>query len=302
MIGGAGFIGQSLISYMLQDGHEVVVIDDLSTSPPLRTHMDCVQLVMKSAQHLNDLCDYVQWADVVYFLAGSVGVDRVVNAPYATTKNNMELAVAVVDACRQYNKYVVYFSTSEVYHNGPYVEDSTAIIPTDSVRWSYASTKLSTEMLIMSAGIPYKILRLFNITGPGQLGRYGMVLPRFIEAAKSNVPIKVTGSGEQVRSFMHVADACNMIRAIEHVPTSGTYNIGSPLDSNITTITNLAIAVVTTLNSSSPIVRCDSEVVYGIKCGDIDDRRPNMTKTMSAISHKSQYDLQQIIEDMAQHD
>lgn len=302
LIGGVGFIGQVITASLLKDNHEVVVIDDLSTSPPLKPHMQQVRIVIESAQRCDELDALVQWADVVYFIAGSVGVARVVSQPFNTMMNNIELGSSVISACKRHHKYVIFFSTSEVYHNGPYAEEDEAHLPTDSPRWGYASAKLATEFLIRSADIPYKILRLFNVTGPGQLGLFGMVLPRFVSAAKNNEPLLINGSGNQVRSFMHVEDACSMIRAIERVPVSGVFNVGSPLTENIATIHDLAKMVVQQTRSSSDIILCDSATLYGVECRDIHHRRPNLTKTLSTIQHTSIYTLLHIIEDMTNHD
>lgn len=302
LIGGCGFIGQALTKSLLLDNHDVVVIDNLSTSPPQKPHMRYVRIVAESAQQCAELNTLVQWADVVYFLAGSVGVARVTSEPFDTMVNNLELATAVIGACQMHNKYVVFFSTSEVYHDGPYTESDEAHMPTNSPRWGYASAKLTTEFLIRSADIPYKIVRLFNVTGPGQLGTHGMVLPRFIQAAKNNQPLFVNGSGEQIRSFMHVEDACSMIRSIEQIPTSDTFNIGSPLVENTISIINLAKLVVNMTHSASDIVCCDSTALYGVDCQDINNRRPNMTKTMNAIQHISIYTLRNIIDDMVNYD
>lgn len=291
LLGGSGFIGKHLTKSLLQEGHEVDVVDNCSTSTPIHN----VNLYLEDIQTFDGIEELIRKADVVYFLAGSVGVKHVVENPYATLHNNLSLPMRIVPLVAKYNKKIIFSSTSEVYGNGPFSESNDAVIgaPTN-LRWGYASAKLATEFLVASCGAPYRILRFFNITGPGQLGDFGMVLPRFVQAAKDNTPIYVYGDGTQYRSFCHINDALDMMRQVESSP-EGVYNIGN--DEPVT-ILELAEIVKEQLRSSSEIVFKPITDVYAKNSGDIHARIPDLTKLRNTIDYKVEHGLEAIIQDI----
>lgn len=293
ILGGAGFIGTHLSKQLLNAGHDVTVIDNCATSAaPLYD----VAFYQADIQTFDQLEKLIESSDIVYFLAGSVGVKYVVENPYETMCNNIALALHVVPLAAKHKKLLMFSSTSEVYGNGPFSENNDlAIGPTDNLRWSYASAKLTTEFLVASSGTPFRIFRFFNITGPGQLPNYGMVLPRFINAAKNNQDIVVYGAGDQYRSFCHVADAVDMMRQLE-TASDGVYNIGN--DEPITML-ELANTVNTVLNSNSNIVFKSLDQVYVKNSGDIQRRIPDLTKIRRTIDYCITKTLDDIIMDMA---
>jgi UDP-glucose 4-epimerase len=242
------------------------------------------------------LDELIEQSDVVYFLAGSVGVKNVVEHPYETQRNNLELALSIIPAAARHNKLVLFASTSEVYGEGPFTESAALTIgaPTN-LRWSYASAKLTTEFLLSSCGAPYRILRFFNITGPGQLPDYGMVLPRFVKSALKNEDIIVYGDGLQIRSFCHITDAITMMQQVELLD-SGIYNIGSD---HPVTIYDLACTVKQVLNSRSNIVLTPLSSVYTKNSGDISCRIPDLSKLRNNIDYKTTKTLEDIIMDIA---
>jgi UDP-glucose 4-epimerase len=293
ILGGAGFIGTHLSRRLLAEGHEVVVVDSCVTSSAPSYRVEFHQADLQTFDKLEQL---IEQSDVVYFLAGSVGVKHVIENPYTTLYNNISLAMHVVPLIAKHNKLLMFSSTSEVYGNGPFSEDNDlAIGPTDNLRWGYASAKLTTEFLVASSGTPYRIFRFFNITGPGQLGDFGMVLPRFVSSAKKNEDIVVYGDGTQSRSFCHIKDAVDMMRQVEQAP-NGVYNIGN--DEPITII-ELANKVKAVLGSNSNIIVKPLDQVYATNSGDIHQRIPVLKKIRSTIDYKITRTLEDIIRDIA---
>jgi UDP-glucose 4-epimerase len=293
LLGGAGFIGKHLTTRLINDGHEVFVVDNCVTSSKPTA---AVTFYRESVQNFHKLESLIKECDVVYFLAGSVGVKHIVENPYETLTNNLSLAMEVVPLIAKHNKLLMFSSTSEVYGNGPFKEDGTlSIVSAENLRWSYASAKLTTEFLVASSGAPFKIFRFFNITGPGQLPNFGMVLPRFVNAAKSDQDIVVYGDGSQVRSFCHVSDAVDMMCQIEKCK-DGIYNVGND---DPVTMMELAHTVKRILNSNSNIVTKPLDQVYAKNSGDINRRIPDLTKLKSSINFKTAKSLDDIILDMA---
>jgi UDP-glucose 4-epimerase len=293
ILGGAGFIGTHLSRKLLADGHSVIVVDNCATSASPDYNVQFYNVDIQNSPQLEQL---IVNSDIVYFLAGSVGVKHVVENPYSTLVNNVGLAMHVVPLVAKHNKLLMFSSTSEVYGNGPFSEDNDLSIgsPTN-LRWGYASAKLTTEFLVASSGTPYRIFRFFNITGPKQLGDFGMVLPRFVAAAKRNDDIVVHGNGTQYRSFCHIQDAVTMMQQIESAP-SGIYNVGN--DEPIT-ILELAEKVKQVLNSESRIVMKPLTEVYAKNSGDIHRRIPDLKKIRNLIDYKITRTLEDIIKDIA---
>jgi len=293
ILGGAGFIGTHLSKRLIEEGHTVVIIDNCSTSFKPTYN---VEFYLEDINYSSNLERLIESSDVVYFLAGSVGVKNITENPYQTLKNNIGLANTVVPLLIKYNKPVLFSSTSEVYGDGPFVESNPLSIgPTDNLRWSYASAKLSSEFLIASSGIPFKIIRFFNVTGPGQLPDYGMVVPRFVRAAKHNEDIIVHDTGTQVRSFCHITDAIDMMIKLENAP-DGVYNIGSDY---AISIRELASKVKYVLNSDSNILFKPLSQVYKNNSGDIYVRVPDLSKLKKTIDYKLTKNLDDIIRDIA---
>ena len=293
ILGGAGFIGTHLSRRLLAEEHDVVIVDNCVTSstPNYR-----VKFYNADIQQFDQLEQLVIDSDVVYFLAGSVGVKHVVENPHSTLVNNVSLAMHVVPLVAKHNKLLMFSSTSEVYGNGPFSESNDLSIgPPTNLRWGYASAKLTTEFLVASAGTSYRIFRFFNITGPGQLGDFGMVLPRFVAAAKNNDDIIIHGDGTQYRSFCHIQDAVTMMRQVESAP-DGVYNVGN--DDPIT-ILELAEKVKQVLNSRSQIIFRPLTQVYAKNSGDIHRRIPDLTKIRNTVDYKITRSLEDIIKDIA---
>lgn len=234
--------------------------------------------------------------DKIFMLAGSVGVEHVDKDPSGTLFNNLALANKMIPLFQKLrNRHVTFSSTSEIYGEGPFYEEANASIGASSkLRWGYASAKLTTEFMIRASTFPFTIVRFFNVVGPGQLGDYGMVLPRMINAAKNNEDIIVYGTGEQVRSFCHVDDAVDALIKLSNT-TGELFNIGN--DEPIS-IKGLAERVIELSRSKSQIKLVPYEEAFSKHHADIYKRVPDLTKIKNAIDYKPKHNLTDIITDM----
>ena len=293
--GGCGFIGSHLAEKLLSIGHEVYIIDDLSTGSidnikHLRTnpkfHLNTDTITNESL--LSSVIDKV---DVIYHLAAAVGVQLVVNSPIKTIQTNINGTEAVLKAAAKENKKVLIASTSEVYGKGekiPYKEDDNLLIGAPTLgRWSYACSKAMDEFLAIAywkeKKLPVIIARLFNVIGPRQTGKYGMVVPTFIKQALSGKPITIYGDGKQSRCFTYVGDVVNAIIAlIEKDKAIGEiFNIGSTEEISIE---NLAKKIKQLTNSSSEIVHIPYDQAYEQGFEDMRRRIPDISKLSRTLS------------------
>lgn len=291
LLGGAGFIGTHLAKRLIKDGHDVTIIDNLATSIKPNFQVNFIQADLREI----DLHKYLENTDVIYFLAGSVGVAHIDQHPKETLDNNLGLMHKLIPLFEQYQKKVVFSSTSEVYGEGPFREDSNLSIgPPTKLRWAYACAKLMTEFAITACTFPYTIVRFFNVVGPGQLGDYGMVLPRFIDAAKSNKPLTIYGNGEQVRSFCHISDAIEYLLILENI-NGEIFNLGTGYPISIK---YLALRVMALTGSQSQINYVPYADAFSKHHGDISNRIPDLTKLKYMSGYLPRYDLDDIIRDM----
>ena len=271
--GGAGFIGSHLTERMLREGREVTVLDDLSTGwiDNLRGAFDYpgFKFVEGSVLDGPTVRRLVAQSDLVVHLAAAVGVRYVLEHPLATILTNVDGTHIVLDACGKYGKKVLVASTSEVYGKNPsdaLCETADSILGASSLsRWSYATSKKLDEFMALAYasthGLPVIVTRFFNIVGPRQASRYGMVLPNFIRAALKDEPIRVFGDGCQTRNFTYVSDCIDALLGLLGAPQAQgeIVNIGSPHEISIL---NLAEKVRSIVGSSSEIVKVPYEQAY----------------------------------------
>lgn len=306
--GGCGFIGSHLTEALLQRGHHVSVIDDLSTGS--RTNLDAVanhrelQVTIGSCSDGGLMADLVGSADVVVHLAAAVGVKLVVESPVRTIETNMRTTEAVLTAAARFRKPVLLASTSEVYGKSeqlPFREDADLVMgATDRGRWSYACSKALTEFLANAYArerhVPVAIARLFNTVGPRQTGRYGMVIPTFVRQALAGEDITVYGDGTQARCFTHVSD---VVRALLGIVEGGhfgtTFNIGS---TDEISMHDLAKQVREMAGSSSKLVFVPYERAYAEGFEDMPRRVPDCTRILRAIGWEPTLSLPQILRDV----
>ncbi len=307
--GGAGFIGSHLAERLIEGGHRVSILDDLSTG------------AMANIDHLIDrpgfehrigsvtdaplVAELVDRCDVTVHLAAAVGVRLIVERPVHTIETNVHGTEVVLNAVARKQKPIFLASTSEVYGKSqkvPFSEDDDLVMgATTHARWSYACSKALDEWLGLAyhrdKGVPVTVFRLFNTVGPRQTGRYGMVLPTFAAQAVAGEPITVYGSGEQSRCFCHVGDAIQAIEALMFQPAAvgQVFNVGSDRE---VTINQLAEMVREAADSRSPIVRIPYDEAYAEGFEDMQRRVPDVSKLESAIGFKPSTPLETIVADV----
>ena len=301
LLGGAGFIGQHLAHKLLKTRMErVTIIDNLATSrinlDDFAEYKNLFKFVQADLISMDDaeLLAHMKDNHRIFHLAGSVGVEYIDKNPGKTMMNNLALAHKLIPLFEQARRHVTFASTSEVYGNGPFAESDQANIATDKLRWGYATAKLMTEFMLRANSHPTTIVRFFNVVGPGQLGDYGMVLPRFVQAAKEGRDLLVHGDGSQVRSFCHIKDALDVLVKVSTIPNE-IFNIGN---NQPVTIKQLAEKVIEVSGSSSMIQYVPYEGVFTDQYADIKYRAPDTAKISSVLGYSPKYTLNDIIKDM----
>jgi UDP-glucose 4-epimerase len=310
--GGAGFIGSHLAEALVARGGQVTILDDLSTGSVenirhLRTHPSVV-CAFESVMNRSTLAELVDETDVVFHLAASVGVRRIIESPVRTIETNIKGTELVLETAAKKKKLVFIASTSEVYGKSvraPFREDDDVVLgPTVKSRWSYATSKFLDEFFALAywkeKNLPVVIGRLFNTVGPRQVSRYGMVLPTFVKQALDGVPISVFGTGNQSRCFSYVADVVEaIIRLISTERAVGeVVNIGS--DEEVT-IEELAHLVKEKTGSPSPIHYIPYDEAYEPGFEDMPRRVPCLEKLVGLTGFRPSTPLDMIIDRVVQH-
>ena len=307
--GGAGFIGSHLCEALCAAGHEVAALDDFSTGR--RSNLAALEgragfaLVEGSVLDKGLVERLVGAAEVVFHLAAAVGVKLIMEQPSRSILTNVAGTETVLDAALPRGLRIFVASTSEVYGKAakfPFSEDDDLTLgATRNLRWSYACAKMLDEFLTLAhhreSGLPATVLRFFNTTGPRQTGRYGMVLPNFVEAALDGQPLMVHGTGEQSRCFGHVADVVEaLMRLMDCEAAVGqVFNIGN--DEEVT-IRALAERVLAATGSNSPIETVPYSSVYPVGFEDMTRRVPDVSKLSAAIGFRPRRALDEIIADI----
>ena len=212
--GGLGFIGSHLSNRLSIEGHKISIIDSSSVDSNIILHKEKFEIIngdIRDAQLIHDL---ISSSDVVFHLAAVLGVDKILHNVEDAILTNVIGSHNVLKSCNLLGKRVFLASTSEIYGKNPIQplnEDSDRLIGApQNIRWNYSDAKALDESLAFSMNysnnLPVTILRFFNTVGPGQSGKYGMVLPRFIKSAIDNLPLNIFGDGSQTRVFCHVQD------------------------------------------------------------------------------------------------
>ena len=307
--GGAGFIGSHLVEALLASGRHVIVLDDLSTGSlsnlERAQHNPQLRFVLDSIRNETRLCQILDEADEVYHLAAVVGVRRVLEEPAQTVATNIDPVETLLRHLSQHPKPLFIASTSEVYGKNdktPLAEDDDLVFgPTTRSRWVYACSKAIDEYLALSqhqrTGLPVVIGRFFNVIGPRQVGRYGMVLPRFVDQALAGGPLLVHDDGKQVRCFGHVYDAVESALKLMACPAAygRAFNLGSDVP---VTIRELAEMVVRLVNPAAAIEHVPYEKALPPGFEDIRCRIPDLTRVRQTIDYRPRYTLEDIIRDV----
>lgn len=304
--GGAGFIGSHLAQRFVDEGHEVWVLDDLSTGAisNLAPIEDSPSLHFRLGSVLDeDLVGVlVDRVDVVCHLAAAVGVKLIVTNPVRTIETNIRGSELVLKAAAKKGRPTLIASTSEVYGKGvsiPYGEDDDLLLgPTTKSRWGYACSKAIDEYLALAYareyGLPVLIPRFFNTVGPRQTGRYGMVVPTFVRQGLRGEPITVYGSGDQQRCFGDVADVVEALLRLLHTPAAfgQVFNIGSNEEISIN---DLAALVQQATGGRSPIVHVPYAEAYDEGFEDLMRRVPDTRKLETAIGFRPRTPISEIV-------
>lgn len=308
--GGAGFVGSHLADKLIGQGHDITVIDDLSTGQYSNVaHLegtDRFRLIIDTVLNEKLMEELVRETDHVYHMASAVGVKLIMDHPVKTIETIFRGTDVVLGFCSRYRKRVLIPSTSEVYGKSATVpfkeEDDLLTGATDKHRWAYACAKTLDEFLALAhwkeTRLPVVVVRLFNTVGPRQTGQYGMVVPRFIEAALKNETIEVHGDGTQSRCFGHVLDIVEGLTSLlDNTECFGqVINLGNDEEVTIKELADKAIALT---GSTSKIRFVPYEEAYGEGFEDMRRRVPSLAKAERLIGYKPTRTLTDIINDVA---
>lgn len=308
--GGCGFIGSNLAEHMLNQGHNVFVVDNLSSGSidniKHLQHKPKFKYAFADITKWPELKDALKWADSVFHLAAIVGVQRVLEEPLLTLETNIKTTEIILNALVELHHHAKVFiaSSSMVYG----ISNQDLLTETDILHmrsnmqghWIYAISKLVGESLAAGTYIKHKlpitVLRIFNTIGPRQTGRYGMVVPRFVQQACTGKDITVFGDGKQSRSFCDIRDLVTEFELLLNTECKGEIiNVGN--DHEIS-INDLATLVKTRAKSTSTITHTSYTEAYGYEFDDILQRRPNLSKLKDIINFKSQWTLEDTIDNL----
>ncbi|MEZ6124585.1 MAG: NAD-dependent epimerase/dehydratase family protein [Planctomycetaceae bacterium] len=308
--GGAGFIGSHLTEKLLQQGHEVVVLDNLSTGRAVNLQhvADHPALEIRTGSITDPvlLSEAAHGVDAIYHLAAAVGVKLVADDPVRTIETNIYPTEQLLRVAAQGNVRKFFLaSTSEVYGKHPgeaWVEDDDLHLgPTSRPRWAYGCSKAIDEFLALAYhqkyGLGVTIGRFFNVVGPRQVGNYGMVVPRFVEAALKGGPVTVYDDGSQVRCFGHVSEVVDCVMALvnEDKAVGRVFNIGSD---QAVSILELAQTVISKINPDVQIRFVPYRDAYGDDFEDVQRRVPNTDRLYQTINRRPSMPLDKILDDI----
>jgi UDP-glucose 4-epimerase len=308
--GGAGFIGSHLSDELLAAGHQVHVLDDLSTGSinnvmHLKSQPN-FDYTIDSAANTRLVAELVDEADVIFHLAAAVGVALIVESPVRTIETNVHCTEVVLAQANKKKKPVLIASTSEVYGKSdaiPFREDGDLTLGATGLgRWAYACSKAIDEFLALAywreRNLPTVVVRLFNTVGPRQTGRYGMVVPRFVAQATANKAVTVYGDGTQRRCFCHVSDVIRALVTLadKEIAYGEVINIGSQEE---VSILELAARVIEVTGSDSDIAMIPYNEAYEEGFEDMHRRVPDTTKVTEMIGWAPTRVLDDIIVDVA---
>jgi UDP-glucose 4-epimerase len=306
--GGAGFIGSHLCDALLAQGHQVSILDNMSTGSAaniahIKDQIEIHQGDIRDAALVEKL---IAPADLVLHMAAALGVNTILENPIESVSTNFTGSEVVLTAATKLNKRIIIASTSEIYGKNPkqpLSETDDRVVGTpQKIRWTYSDAKALEEAiahaLFLTKQLKVTTVRLFNTVGPRQTGRYGMVVPRFIQAAIKNEPITIYGDGTQSRVFCHVQDAVKAILALAVTDTAigEVYNVGGVGE---TTIKQLADKIIERTKSTSTITFTPYDDAYPAGYEDMQRRVPDTSKINNSIGWSPANSLDNIIDDVA---
>ena len=305
--GGAGFIGSHLCDALLKEGHQVSILDNMSTGSAANiAHIkDQIEIHQGDIRDVALVEKAMAPADLVLHMAPALGVNTILENPIESISTNFTGSEVVLNAATKLNKRIIIASTSEIYGKNPKQPlsetDDRVVGAPQKIRWTYSDAKALEEAiahaLFLTKQLKVTTIRLFNTVGPRQTGRYGMVLPRFVQSALKNEPITIYGDGTQSRVFCHVADAVRAILTISKTDSTigEVYNIGGVGE---TSIKQLAEKIIELTKSTSAITYTPYDKAYTSGYEDMQRRVPDITKIKNAIGWSPENNLDSIIDDV----
>jgi len=308
LTGGAGFIGSHLCDALLAQGDTPVILDNLSTGQL----SNIAQIQNKVELHQGDIRDVAlvskltEQSDLVLHMAAALGVSTILEKTVESVSTNFTGSEVVLQAALKHKKRIIIASTSEIYGKNPdqplkETHDRVVGAP-QKIRWTYADAKALEEAiahsLFLTEGLKVSTIRFFNTVGPRQTGRYGMVVPRFVQSAINNEPLTIYGDGTQSRVFCHVLDAIDAVLKItkDDKTIGEVFNVGGEGETNIQ---KLAEKIITNTQSKSKITFTPYSDAYPAGFEDMQRRVPDITKAKTSLNWKPSRDLDQIISDVA---
>jgi UDP-glucose 4-epimerase len=308
LTGGAGFIGSHLCDALIAQGDTPVILDNLSTGQL----SNIAHLNNKVEIHQGDIRDsalvstLTEQSDLVMHMAAALGVNTILEKTVESVSTNFTGSEVILQAALRHKKRIIIASTSEIYGKNPQqplTETSDRVVGApQKIRWTYADAKALEEAiahsLFLTEGLQVSTIRFFNTVGPRQTGRYGMVLPRFVQSALNNEPISIYGDGTQSRVFCHVLDAVDAVLKItkDDKTIGEVFNIGGEGE---TTIQQLAEKIIANTKSQSTLTFTPYNQAYPAGFEDMQRRVPDITKAKNALNWKPERNLDQIIADVA---
>ena len=306
--GGAGFIGSHLADHYVAKGDQVTILDNFSTGSKENIAHLSGKITTQDGDIRNiDLVEKLtKDADLVLHMAAALGVNTILESPLESMSTNITGSEVVLNASAKFNKRIIIASTSEIYGKNPKQPlsegDDRVVGAPQKIRWTYSDAKAIEEAMATAlhaqSKLPITTVRLFNTVGPRQTGRYGMVVPRFVQAALKNQALTIFGDGTQSRVFCHVDDAVQAIATIAATDATigEVFNVGG---SGEITIKALAEKVISTTKSQSVITYTPYSDAYPAGFEDIQRRVPDISKIKQAIGWAPTKDLEAIIKDIA---
>ena len=306
--GGAGFIGSHLADALVARGDSVTILDNMSTGSASNiAHLEgTIEIIKGDIRDVATVEKVMANADLVLHMAAALGVNTILEAPIESVSTNFTGSEVVLQAATKLDKRIIIASTSEIYGKNPKQPlnelDDRVVGTPQKIRWTYSDAKALEEAiahaLFLTKGLKVTTVRLFNTVGPRQTGRYGMVVPRFVQSALAGQPITIYGDGTQSRVFCHVADAVKaiLILAGDDKSIGEVYNIGGVGE---TTIKQLAEKIIERTKSTSAITYTAYDDAYPAGYEDMQRRVPDTTKIKNAIGWSPAHTLDSIIDDVA---
>jgi UDP-glucose 4-epimerase len=306
--GGAGFIGSHLCDALLAEGREVTILDNLSTGSKKNiSHLEGkIKIFQGDIREQKLVESLVEKCDLVLHMAAALGVDNILENPIESISTNYHGSEIVLNAATKFDKRIVIASTSEIYGKNPkqpLSETDDRVVGTpQKLRWTYSDAKALEEATAYSLFITKQLkvttIRFFNTVGPRQTGKYGMVIPRFVQAAVEDKPINIFGDGSQTRVFCHVYDATKAIKLLtsEEKSIGEVFNVGGVGEISIL---DLAKKIIKKLNSNSEIFFTNYSDAYQIGYEDMQRRVPNISKIKALTGWQPENSLENIISDVS---